>query len=185
MCAISVISLDDLAAKPHAILADLRASAPVAWVPALNAFLVTGRELALQVMRDDDTFTVDDPRFSTGRVVGPSMLSTDGDAHARHRAPFARAFRLDAVGERFATSVAAEAARLLEEIAGAPAADLRASLTAPLAAATMVDALGLAAPVADVLAIYEPIVAAVSGLAAGAEPPAGALLMHSLSLKNR
>ena len=53
------------------------------------------------VMRDADTFTVDDPRFSTAQVVGPSMLSLDGDAHARHRAPFAPPFRPREVRERF------------------------------------------------------------------------------------
>ena len=50
-------------------------------------------DLAIQVMRDDERFTVDDPRFTTGQVVGPSMLSLDGDVHRRHRDPFAEAFR--------------------------------------------------------------------------------------------
>ena len=58
------------------------------------------------------TFTVDDPRFSTAQVVGPSMLSLDGDEHRRHRDPFAEAFRL-VVGPRpvHQTSVDAIAAR--------------------------------------------------------------------------
>ena len=33
-------------------------------------------------MRDAETFTVDDPRFTTAQVVGPSMLSLDGAEHA-------------------------------------------------------------------------------------------------------
>ena len=44
-------------------------------------------------MRDAATFTVDDPRFSTAQVIGPSMLSLDGAEHARHRAPFVAPFR--------------------------------------------------------------------------------------------
>jgi hypothetical protein len=52
------------------------------WVPALAGWLVTRRDLALHVMRDSATFTVDDPRFSTGQVVGPSMLTLDGAEHA-------------------------------------------------------------------------------------------------------
>ena len=71
------------------------------WVPALDAWLVTRRDLALEAMRDDEAFTVDDPRFSTARVVGPMMLSLDGAEHDRHRAPFARPFRLKPVRERF------------------------------------------------------------------------------------
>jgi hypothetical protein len=68
-------TLDELTEDPHPALARLRASAPVAWVGALDGFLVTRRDLVLSVLRDDATFTVDDPRFSTARVVGPSMLA--------------------------------------------------------------------------------------------------------------
>ena len=76
-------------------------------------------------MRDPGTFTVDDPRFSTAQVVGPSMLSLDGEEHARHRDPFARPFRLDAVRERFATVVEEHVDALLDRIEPLGAADLR------------------------------------------------------------
>ncbi|SVA32701.1 uncharacterized protein METZ01_LOCUS85555, partial [marine metagenome] len=39
----------------------------VSWIPALGGWLVTDRATALDVMRDDATFTVDDPRFSTAQ----------------------------------------------------------------------------------------------------------------------
>jgi len=55
-----VVTLAELETDPHPLLARLRASEPVAWVPALGAWLVTSRELALQAMRDADTFTVRD-----------------------------------------------------------------------------------------------------------------------------
>ena len=94
--------LDVLERDPHAALRELRErEGPVAWVDALGAWLVLTRERALEVMRDDATFTVQDPRFTTGRVVGPSMLTLDGAEHARHREPFARPFRRAAVLERF------------------------------------------------------------------------------------
>ena len=86
----------------------------MSWLPALNGWLVTRYDLAVQVMRDADTFTVEDPRFSTAQVVGPSMLSLDGDAHTRHRAPFAPPFRPRAVRERFAAAAAGEADRLID-----------------------------------------------------------------------
>ena len=73
-------------------LARLRAAEPVSWVPVLNGWLVTRRDLALAVMRDSAAFTVDDPRFSTARIVGPSMLSLDGPPHDRHRRPFTGPF---------------------------------------------------------------------------------------------
>lgn len=72
----AALSLDDLdGSDAHRLLASLRASEPVSWLPALGGWLVTSREAALDVMRDAGTFTVDDPRFSTAQVVEPSMLS--------------------------------------------------------------------------------------------------------------
>jgi len=64
------VSLDELTADPHPCLAQLCAREPVSWLPALDGWLVTRHDLALRVLRDAGTFTVDDPRFSTGRVVG-------------------------------------------------------------------------------------------------------------------
>jgi cytochrome P450 len=156
----------------HAVLARLRERAPVAWLPALGGWLVLRRDLALAVMGDDVAFTVDDPRFSTGRVVGPSMLTLDGGEHQRHRAPFARAFRLQPVRERFTALVAAEVDRLIDAVEPAGKAELRRSFAGPLAAAVVTHSLGL--PEGDtgtVLAWYDAIVAAVTEVTAGGEVP--------------
>src|SRR5215813_1357005 len=96
------IARADLEGDPHPLLALLRRREPVSWLPALNGWLVTRRDLALQVLRDSASFTVDDPRFSTARVVGPSMLSLDGAEHGRHRAPFTRGFSHAEVRSRLA-----------------------------------------------------------------------------------
>src|SRR5262245_19041262 len=126
-------------------------------------------------MRDPAAFTVDDPRFSTAQVVGPSMLSLDGDAHSAHRDPFARAFRLDAVRERFTDAVQAETDRLIDTIEGDGHAELRRSVAGPLSVRMMIVALGLAeTPPQNVLGWYDAIVAAVTDITAGAPvPPAG------------
>src|SRR5947208_1621239 len=86
------------------------------WPRWRHGWLVTRHDLAREAMRDPITFTVDDARFSTARVVGPSMLSLDGEEHARHRAPFAAPFRPTPVRERFATLAEAEAQQLVDEI---------------------------------------------------------------------
>lgn len=161
-------------ADPHPELARLRAREPVAWLPELGGWLVTRRDLALAVMRDAEAFTVEDPRFTTARVVGPSMLSLDGDEHGRHRAPFARPFRKAPVLERFTPLVEAEVSRLIDSFEADRATDLRASFAGPLAAAVVCHALGIAGRAAteDVLAWYRSIVSAVQELTAGAsEPP--------------
>ena len=78
------LSSHELSGDVHPILHRLRAEAPVVWVPTIDRWLVTERELVLEALLDVATSTVDDPRFTTAQVVGPSMLSTDGAAHARH-----------------------------------------------------------------------------------------------------
>jgi cytochrome P450 len=161
-------SLEELEQDPHALLARLREHEPVSWLPALDGWLVTRRAEAMQVMRDAATFTVDDPRFSTGQVVGPSMLTLDGDEHRRHRDPFAGPFRLAAVRERFAELVPRETDRLIDAIAPAGHADLRRTLSGPLAAVVVTRALGFdGADVDAVLGWYEAIVRAVTGITAG------------------
>ncbi len=161
-------TLDELEADPHPLLARLCEHEPVSWLPALEGWLVTRREPALHVMRDPATFTVDDPRFSTGQVVGPSMLTLDGAEHGRHRDPFARPFRLDAVRDRFTTFVESESDRLIDAIEPAGHAELRRSLAGPLAVAVVAHTIGLAGTDAGkVLGWYDAIVESVTGVAAG------------------
>ena len=162
------VTLADLEADPHPILARLRAAAPACWVPVLGAWLVTGYDLAVAVLRDARTFTVDDPRFSTAKVVGPSMLSLDGARHARHRAPFTRPFRAEEIHARLEAFTQAEAGRLVSAIQPSGAAELRRAVAGPLAVTVMAEALGLGqTDPAQVLAWYDGIVAAVQSEAAG------------------
>jgi len=165
------ITLEALEENPHSILASLREHEPVAWVPALDAWLVTSRELVLEAMRDAETFTVDDPRFSTGQVVGTSMLTLDGTEHARHRDPFARDFRLDAVRARFTTLVEAETDRLIDGFADARRAELRRELAGPLAVVSTAFALGLdRTDTGEMLGWYDAMVASVNAITAGEAP---------------
>jgi cytochrome P450 len=168
------VTLAELEADPHPVLARLRSAAPACWVPALGAWLVTDYRLAVRVLRDWRTFTVDDPRFSTARVVGPSMLSLDGAQHARHRAPFSGAFRPEAVHARLAAFTRAEAGRLVAAIRPRGEAELRRTVAGPLAAAVMAEALGLGrTDPAAILGAYDGIVAAVQAAARAPGSAAG------------
>ncbi|MFJ9344910.1 cytochrome P450 [Streptomyces sp. NPDC101237] len=169
-------TLAGLARDPHPLLARLREAEPVSWLPELNGWLVTRRDLAVDVMRDSATFTVDDPRFSTAQVVGPSMLSLDGEAHARHREPFAAPFRPRAVHDGFAAFIERETDRLITALEPSGAAELRRTFAGPLAVAVVTEALGLAGATTDtVLAWYDAIVRAVSDITEGLDAgPAGA-----------
>jgi cytochrome P450 len=162
----AAVTLRDLDTSLHPVLRRLRASEPVSWLPVLGGWLVTRRDLALRVLRDSRTFTVDDPRFSTARVIGPSMLSLDGAEHKRHRDPFGEAFRTAAEQARLEEIAEAEADRLVAGFAAAGRAELRRSLAGPLAVAVVADVLGLGRTDPKViLAWYDEIVGAVSALA--------------------
>ncbi len=162
------ITLADLEGDVHPLLHELRDAEPVAWLPVLDGWLVTRRDLCIEVMRNAATFTVDHPGFSTAQVVGPSMLSLDGDAHRQHRTPFEQPFRRRDVEARFREPVAESVSQLLDELAPRGEAELRRDYAGPIAVQAMVAALGLAGtPVADVLGWYDSIVAAVTRVTAG------------------
>ncbi|MFC4855584.1 cytochrome P450 [Actinophytocola glycyrrhizae] len=176
------ITLDELTTDPHPVLARLRGSAPVAWVPVLDGWLVTGYATAQQVMRDAATFTVDDPRFSTATVVGPSMLSLDGPVHARHRDPFVPPFRPAPVRDRYAAFVAKSTERLIDALLPRGAAELRADFAGPLALSVVADALGLTGvDAAAVRTWYAALVDSVSAVTSGGAPTeAGAAAFREL-----
>ncbi len=167
----AAVTLEQLDGDPHPTLAALRRHEPVSWLPSLDGWLITRHDLALAAMRDATAFTVDDPRFSTAQVIGPSMLSLDGDEHARHRAPFTGPFRAAAVTARFAEMARAEAERLLDALAPAGGGELRRSFAGPMSASIVTRALGLGGDeVDDVLGWYEAIVASVTAITAGSGP---------------
>jgi cytochrome P450 len=176
------ITIDELALDPHPVLARLRSAEPVAWVPVLDGWLVTGYGLAQQVMRDAAAFTVDDPRFSTATVVGPSMLSLDGAEHTRHREPFVPPFRPAPVRDRYAALVAKSTSRLIDSLLPAGHAELRSDFAGPLALSVLADALGLTG--VDGRAVrrwYAALVESVSTVTAGGEPTeAGATAFREL-----
>jgi cytochrome P450 len=159
------VSVAELAADPHPALRRLREAEPASWLPAIGGWLVTSADLVDRVLREPGAFTVDDPRFTTARVVGPSMLSLDGTEHRRHRDPFARALRGQKTQARLAEAAENEAARLVNELASGPGeAELRRGLAGQLAVVVMADMLGLDAKPAQLLGWYDAIVAGVSAL---------------------
>ena len=166
----AALTLEQLDTEPYAALSRLRDREPVSWVPVLDGWLVTRRDLCIEIMRDAAGFTVDDPRFSTAQVVGPSMLSLDGDEHRRHRDPFARGLLKPEVTDRYTDYVDAAARRLVETLAPTGRAEIRRDLAGPLAVNVVAAALGLQeTDPATLLGWYDEIVAAVDRVSVGGE----------------
>lgn len=164
----ATVTRQTLEADLHGTLRRLREHEPVSWIPALRGWLVTRRDLAVDVVRDSERFTVDDPRFSTAQILGPSMLSLDGPEHSRHRTPFAHALRFARVRDHFVGVVEREARRLVDELAPAGSGDLRRGLAGPLAVAAVAASLEFhdVDPV-RMRSWYDDIVAAVSAASDG------------------
>ena len=177
------VTLEELAADPHPVHARLRDAAPVCWLPVLDGWLVTRRDLVRQVLADPAVFTVDDPRFSTAQVVGPSMLSLDGPEHRRHRRPFVAGFRGMHTRTAQRELVASLAARLVATAGRRGRMEVRTEIAGPLATGVMASVLGLPATGADQLAgWYRAIVASVSAISAGHGPTsAGDMAFRELS----
>lgn len=123
------------------------------------------------MLRDDETFTVDDPRFSTARVIGRSMLSLDGAEHRRHRRPFVGPFQPEALRAHAGDdtvdrdSIAATARRLAETLSSGRC-ELRSAYAAPLAVDSVLRVLDLESlDPAAVREWYARIVAAVQDAA--------------------
>lgn len=164
------LTAEVLASDPHPHWHRLRAQAPVVWVPALGGWVVLGYAEASAVLRDAATFTVDDPRFSTGQLFGPSMLSTDGATHDRFRAAFASEFRPGQIRAQFTAFVREEVDELLA--AATSPCELRTAVAGPLAVSVMARLLGLAQhDPAVLLDWYGHLVAGVNRLSVG--QPAG------------
>ena len=167
------VSFQQLAEDPHGALASLRDDSPVAWLDELGGWLVTGHPLCVQVLTDAESFTVDDERFSTQRVVGPSMLSLDGFDHARHRSAFSPEFRRRRVHEGgLAQTVSELVESLARRIAPNDQADLRSALAAPLAAEVMRRVLGLRSVTAEQLNAWNgALITAIDEVTEGADVP--------------
>ncbi len=166
------VTIEALSTNPHQLLANLRDREPVSWVPVIDGWLVTSRDLCVAVMRDAETFTVDDPRFSTSQVVGPSMLSLDGPEHQRHREPFVHPFRPGAIRGSLTEWTRLRAAELAAEMAPFGRGDLRAGIAAPLSVEVMAHVLDLdGVEVTQLLGWYEAIVASVHEVTAGGNVP--------------
>lgn len=166
--AVDGADLATLDLQHHEVLATLRSRGPVAWLPAIGGWVVLSRDAAMTVMRDAETFTVDDPRFATAMVVGRSMLSLDGAEHRRHRDPFAAAFRPSDVITRDAHRIDGLARGLVRDLRPRGRAELRRDLAGPLAVAVAAGALGLDDQPSDVLlGWYDLIVAGVDAVSRG------------------
>ena len=151
------ITFDDLTEHARIGALDrLRAAEPVSWVPALGGWLVTSWELARSVLGRRDEFSVWAEPNLVRASLGVMMLTSQGDAHTRQRAPFDAPFRMRAVRDTFAEPIAARTDALLAALRPAGECELGAAFAGPFAVEVAADVLGLGlADVGRIMAFYQ------------------------------
>jgi hypothetical protein len=129
------VTLDDLQADPFPVYARLRAEQPVAWVPAVNRYLVTSFDACHTIELDAETYSADEEGSLMKRSMGHSMLRKDDPEHARERASYGSSLRPKAIKETWQAIFQANAERYLADVlATGPGADLIGLFAAPYAA---------------------------------------------------
>lgn len=162
------IDLEALTIDPHPILRAWRETSPVLWVGELDGWLVTGYDEAVRVLKDSDTFTVQDARFSTARLTGESMLTVDGAAHSRHRGAFAAPYRPAAIRHRLTEATRRIADELVAGRADRVSVEVLSEIAQPLAIAVLAETLGLPrTSAAEVIEWHHLLAAAFEDDAAG------------------
>ena len=113
-----LVTLADLEADPHPALARLRAAAPVSWVPALGAWLVTGYDLAVEALGLGRTDPVQVLAWYDGIVAAVQAEAATAEAHAPSAGPAGTAAFAELAASLRGVIAAPESASLLSEAAG-------------------------------------------------------------------
>jgi cytochrome P450 len=137
------ITLADLEADPHPILAELRELAPATYVPNIDMWLVTRWDDVVYVCENPDLFTANTDPSWLRECLGENMLTLDGEPHHRlangMRPPFAGTPPGRAMVQRLPTMLD----EVIDGFAASKSADLMPLYAEPLANLTLLEALGL------------------------------------------
>ena len=138
----ATVTVAQLARDPYPTFHQLRAAEPVTWAPALDQWLVTSRDIGLEVLRDHQRFRTDAPRSPILDTFGAQMLSTEGEAQRRYKSACAPPFNARAV-EHTRPLVDQVVDTHICRLQAAERADLRTDYAAPIALETVARVIGL------------------------------------------
>ncbi|MET9819501.1 cytochrome P450 [Streptomyces sp. NPDC006355] len=137
------IRLQDLWDDPYPIYRKLRATHPVAWVPATNRYLVTRYQDIVHLERHPEIFSAAEQDSLMIRVMGHTMLRKDGAAHLRERKAAEPSLRPRTIKEHWAPVFQKIADELIDGFYERGEADLFADYAGPMAARSLAAVLGL------------------------------------------
>lgn len=137
------ITLDDLETDPYPVYARLREDEPVAWVPAVELWLVTRFEDVQHVDQTPDTFTAETDPSTLNRTMGKNMLGSEGPDQERIRRVVEAPFRPREVESRTGDMIPKLADELIDGFAKRGEADLFRELAEPMSILSLRFMLGL------------------------------------------
>lgn len=138
----ATVTVDALSVDPYPVFERLRTSEPVTWAPSLGQWLITSRELGMEVLRDHERFRTDHVESPIRDTFGAQMLSTEGEVQRRYKSACAPPFNARAAVES-RTMIARIADRALADLRHTPEVELRSDFAARIALETIARVLGL------------------------------------------
>lgn len=136
------ISVELLENDPYPVFARLREEAPIAWIPALDAWIASTWKDCWEIASDTENFggTTD---ATTEHVFGqPNILSADGEVHGGLRAMVDPNLRPRAVNRYIDDLVRPVARRLTEQLQDRGSAELMAEYFEPISVRALGDMFG-------------------------------------------
>src|SRR3954451_2400539 len=130
-------------ADPYPALKQMRAEAPIAFVPQLGSTIFTRRDDIFTQEKRIDVFSSHQPAGLMNTLMGHNMMRKDGDAHVRERAAMFPAVSPRTVREVWRRQFQAHADRILDDFAPQGRADLCKAFALPLSAECLKDITGL------------------------------------------
>ena len=160
-----VVELDlaELRDDPYPAYAELRRTAPLAWVPSVGRHLLTRYEDIVHAEKLPEVFSSREEGSLLLRTVGPNLLREDDPEHRRLRAAAEPPTRPRQVRDLWAGTFERNAHELLDRIAGRGEGDLIADFAEPLAAANLAVVLGLRNASADDISDWSRSMMAANG----------------------
>lgn len=128
---------------PYPALKQMRATAPIAFVPQLNATLITKRDTIFDQEKKIDVFSSEQPGGLMTRLMGKNMMRADGDEHMSQRKAIFPTISPKTVKNVWKDLFTAATTEVLDRIAPMGACDLVKDYAMPVSAEALKAITGL------------------------------------------
>ena len=117
---------------PYPVLKQMRAEAPICYVPQLDAVLMTRRDDIAVSEKNIEVFSSHQPAGLMNTLMGHNMMRKDGDAHAAERKAIFPTVSPKTVRDHWKSCFESDAKRILDKLAQKTSADICKEYALPL-----------------------------------------------------